>query len=208
MLKSPLRCPGERNSFPVRHLSRPGRRRGDRINLDFISNSFSLAFSQVDATSLKANRLCTAIAEPRCRFPAFFAAGRVTVRSSARTRPSTASSMISLSSDDASSFSPSQKISRRASIADDCHVAGSTNSGAVFDKFRDAARTIARSANSCDDKINLRTANATQSSLNETNPANAAGSAINSLYLHVSIPTPRRVTRKFFADNRRTENSN
>lgn len=33
MLKSPLRCPGERNSFPVHQLSRPGRRRGDRINL-------------------------------------------------------------------------------------------------------------------------------------------------------------------------------
>lgn len=151
-----LRCPGEGNSFPVRHISRPGRRRGDRINLQLHFEFIFFGFPTSGCDFVKGQSIVHSNRFARDRFPAFFAAGRVTVRSSARTRPSTAASMISLSSDDASSFSPSQKISRRASIADDCYVAGSTNFGAVFDKFREAARTIGRSANFYDDKINLR----------------------------------------------------
>lgn len=141
--------------------------------------SFRIHFrwlSRVDATSLKANRLCSAIAMPSGRSPAFFAAGRVTVRSSAWTRPSTASSMISLSSDDASSFSPSQKS--RVVLQSRMIVMWRVRRPSErfltnLEKLREQSSGVLIFTMT---KSICETANAQQLRLNETNPVNSAGS--------------------------------
>lgn len=147
MLKSPFRCPGERNSFPVHQLSRPGRRRGDRINLQLHFEFIFFGFLASGCDFIKGQSIVHSNRRAMRPLSCILRCGSSNCAIfSADTPKHRCFDDFSFERRRVVIFAKS-KISRRASIADDCYVAGSTNFGAVFDKFREAARTIGRSAN-------------------------------------------------------------